>query len=123
MTLIAFPLSLPAIRPGSFRARSRLASGDLPGPVALRRRFEDAAGSEFNVSWSFTPAQMTVFRAWYEDTLLDGELWFAVSLPGRGGFSTRIARFMEMEQQRIDAGQYNIQATLELRGRAALVQR
>ena len=115
MALSTYPFSLPSVRPGGLRVRTQSNPSDIPGPVAVRRRFGDTSGSEYDAQWYYTPTEMNVFRSWYTTTLLDGQAWFLLSLPGRGGMVATPARFMECSHQRMDAGDYTVQARLETR--------
>jgi hypothetical protein len=58
---------------------------------------------------------------WYEDTLLDGTRWFAVTAPGPGGHLTRVCRFRakSVRRERLAGGNWGISAQLEQRGRSA----
>lgn len=117
MPLGTYPATLPGVLPGSYTARGRLAQSEIPGSVALRRRFADPSGSRFAASWSYSPEQMAIWRTWFDTTLRRGQLWFLIELPGRSGMVPTPARFVEVTQDRKDGGEYLVTATLQLRGR------
>lgn len=118
MAAVQYPSTLPTAQPGSYAGPRNLAQAQLEGPRSARRRFQDLAGATLQFTWAYSAAHMAIFRPWYEDTLLHGERWFTVSLPGPGGFSTRVARYETMEAQLLAGGDYVVNATLELRGAA-----
>lgn len=64
---------------------------------------------------------MIAWRAWFEDTLFGGALWFAVSLPGVNGYETRVARFIGSPRRvHLASGNWEVSARLEVRGSSEL---
>jgi hypothetical protein len=122
MAAVAYPANLPAPQPGSVAARQQQAQSELPGRPAARQRFTDQAGTTASFTWAYSPAHMAIWLAWFEGTLLQGQRWFAISLPGRGGNTVRVVRYLNPPQQQLlPGGDYIVTAQLELRGAAQAV--
>lgn len=73
------------------------------------------------VRWRYSPAEMAVWREWFEDTLLNGQRWFTATLPGRGGWLPRVARYIgeQLQLTHLGAGFWEVSCRLELRGLSA----
>lgn len=116
MPASVYPETLPGPLPGSIAPRVRRADSSLPGPVVARPRQRDGAGAAHEYSYVYTAAEMAVWRDWYADELRHGRRWFSAVLPGRGGLSSRVARYTAVRQSYLGGGIYRIAASLELRG-------
>lgn len=115
MAAISYPTALPAPASFPFVLRDRRAASQQPGQQQLRARSRERVIDAKGVRWVYTPAQMEVWRAWFEDTLLDGQRWFSVSLPGRGGWTQRVARYVNgTVRDHKGAGFFEVTADLEI---------
>jgi hypothetical protein len=123
MTAIVYPPTLPGPSGGwdgepiERRAVSALPSSAVAPRGRSRDRIEDIAAQ-----WIYSPEEMAVWRAWYEDTLLDGCRWFAKEAPGVGGWVDRVLRFRTatVRREHLGAGIFRVSAQLQQRGRSAL---
>jgi hypothetical protein len=117
MPLIAYPAGLPVPRRFPFGPPDRRAVSDLEGNTDARARSRARRWIARGVEWIYSPAEMAVWRTWYEDTLLTGQLQFEVLLPGEGGWLTRVARYVSVvPRKHIQLGIYTVTADLEIRG-------
>ena len=117
MAFIAYPAALPVPAGYPFTPRERRAASPQPGLTQHRGRSREQIVDVKGVRWVYSPAQMHTWRAWFEDTLLDGQLWFAVSLPGDGGWQTRVARYVSGTVRDSEvAGFFTVTADLEVNG-------
>jgi hypothetical protein len=117
MTGAAYPPALPVPAGYPFVPRERRAVSPQPGLTQHRTRAREQIVDVKGVRWVYSPAQMAAWRAWYEDTLLNGQLWFAVSLPGDGGWRTRVARYVSGTVRDSEgAGFFTVTADLEVNG-------
>lgn len=117
MAAIVYPAALPAPAGYPFMPRERRAASPQPGPTQLRGRSREQIVDVKGVRWVYSPAQMAAWRAWFEDTLQNGQLWFAVSLPGDGGWRTRVARYVGGTVRDSEgAGFFTVTADLEING-------
>lgn len=122
MTATAYPATLPTpvrldLHPAERRGLSTLADG----PEQARARSRDWHAM-LPVEWVYTRAQLAAFDAWGADTLAQWTRWFAVTLPGRGGFATRYCRFVARPRWEYlgrgpSEGLWRVSGTLEVRGR------
>jgi hypothetical protein len=66
--------------------------------AARQRRRTSARQDKVAVTWKFTDAQMTIFRAWFDDATngaAGGSGWFTISLAvGATGLTSMSARFV-----------------------------
>lgn len=71
---------------------------DMDVGAARVRRRTAARNDRVSVNWLFTDAQLTIFRAWFDDAATGaagGAAWFTVSLAiGTGGVVPVAARFV-----------------------------
>lgn len=118
MAAITYPAALPAPQaPFPFVLRDRRAASPQPGMQQLRTRARAQVIDAKGVRWFYTPAQMDTWRDWFENTLLLGQQWFAVSLPGRGGWQQRVARYVDgTVRDHKGAGFFVVTADLEISG-------
>ena len=118
MPAIEYPASLPPPSALPIAARERRAVPSGAGNEAPRARARDAIVDAQAVRWVYSPEEMATWRAWFQDTLLEGQLWFAATLPGRGGWATRVARYIgeELQLAHLGAGIWEVTCRLELRG-------
>ena len=63
------------------------------GPQRVRRRFTDTTHI-VAVEWHWTALEFEYFRAFYEDDLQAGALWFDISLFTGSEYQTKRCRFM-----------------------------
>jgi len=118
MPLIVYPSTLPPPSGYPIARREGRALPQGAGNEAPRARMRDAIVDADTVRWRYTPAEMAVWREWFHDTLLDGQLWFAATLPGRGGWLPRVARYIgeQLQLTHLGAGIWEVSCRLELRG-------
>lgn len=124
MPLIAYPSVLPGPQaPLRLVPRERRAVPGIEGAFAPRSRQRDFSGGLYEATWVYSPSEMAIWRAWFQDDLLYGHRWFADELPLDGGFSTRVVRYVgEQRREHLAVGIYRITATLEVRGASELPQ-
>jgi hypothetical protein len=117
MAAIVYPPALPVPSTWTIAGPDRRASSPPSGNVTHRARWRDRIVN-IDAAWFYTPSEMTEWRAWYEDVLLDGQYWFAVSAPGPGGFQTRVCKFrtQTVKREALGAGNYKVSAQLQQRG-------
>lgn len=120
MTAIVYPASLPAPAAWPTVARERRAGSDGDGIKAAPRARSRDRIADVEVQWFYTPAQMAVWVAWYEQTLLNGARWFAVRAPGPGGWLQRVCRYRTatVKREPLGGGHWRVSAQLEQRGRS-----
>lgn len=120
MPAVAYPATLPAVQPGwTSVPRERAARSSLPGYPQARRRSSDLI-QDASAQWTLPPEKMAIWWEFWHTTLLDGQLWFTVDMPGRGGMIQRIARFRPntLQVQPLGSGVCRINVDLEIRGRS-----
>lgn len=117
MPAITYPTTLPPPSQWQGVPRERRAASGLPGNTQLRNRTRDAM-HDIDAQWFYTSAEMTIWRAWYETTLLDGMLWFAATAPGPGGWVQRVAKFRTktLKLEYVGNGVYRVSAQVQQRG-------
>jgi hypothetical protein len=118
MTAIVYPASLPGPSAWVAQGPDRRALSSLPGNAVHRPRWRDRIAT-VEAQWHYSATEMAAWRAWYEDDLLDGQIWFAASAPGVGGFAERVLRYRtsSLRREALGNGVYRVSATLEQRGR------
>ena len=100
---------------------------DLRDPADTNRiRFRERA-YDVQAEWIYTPAEMAIWKAWFEGTLESQVArlkYFNAPLPGRGGGRIeRVARYMSPPKRvHISHGHWRITADLFVRGTSAVVQ-
>lgn len=110
-----YPTALPAPASFPFAGRERRATSPQPGLPQLRGRAREQIVDVRGVRWVYSPAQMAVWVEWYADEIDDGDRWFEVSLPGVGGWVTRMARYVgPVERRHMGAGFFELTADLEI---------
>jgi len=127
MGAIVYPASLPA--PSSFElhpTERRALSSLTQGPEQVRGRSTDFHAT-LPLGWVFDRAELAAFVAWGEVTLAKWTRWFAVTLPGRGGFVTRHCRFYAIPKWEYlgrggTNGIWRVSEQLEQRGRGVTPQ-
>ena len=121
MPLIEYPSSLPPPAGYPFAPRERRAVPQGAGNEETRARARDAIVDAQTVRWRYSPEEMAIWREWFQDTLLEGQLWFSATLPGRGGWATRVARYIgeQLQLTHLGAGCWEVSCRLELRGLSA----
>ena len=85
------------------------------GPKRVRRRFTDTT-SLVQMTWDLRDLEFDYFRAFFQDDLQNGALWFDVSIYTGSEYCTKRARFLEPFSAR-DAGhrRWKVTAKLEVR--------
>jgi hypothetical protein len=77
---------------------SQVIRTDMEVGAARQRRRTSARQDKVAVTWKFTDAQMTIFRAWFDDATngaAGGSGWFTISLAvGATGLTSMFARFV-----------------------------
>lgn len=123
MAAVVYPTTLPAPSLWGGVARERRALSGPPGNTQLRNRTRDAL-NDIDSGWMYTSAEMAIWRAWYEDTLLDGMRWFAITVPGAGGWIQRVAKFRTktLRAEYLGSGVYRVSAQMQQRGTSAAPQ-
>jgi hypothetical protein len=117
MPFITYPAALPPPAGFPFMRRESRALPQGASDEQPRARSRDTIVDAAPVRWRYNAAQMAVWLDWFETTLLDGQLWFAATLPGRGGWITRAARYAgDVSKTHLGAGLWEVSARLELRG-------
>jgi hypothetical protein len=123
MPFVSYPSTLPPPSGGGWvvALRDPVARSSLPGNPQARRRWGDAVADVTSATWHYSAAEMAVWRAWWHETLLDGQLWFAKEAPGAGGWVDRVMRFRpaSVRVQPLGNGACRVSAQLEQRGRSA----
>lgn len=120
MPAIVYPASLPEPAAFPFSPRERRVASPQPGLTELRARAREQIVDAKGARWIYTPEQMEVWRAWFKNTLRNGQCWFAVTLPGRGGWQTRVARYVSgTVREHKGAGCFEVSADLEINGSRA----
>ncbi|HWH74892.1 MAG TPA: hypothetical protein VNV16_11590 [Methylibium sp.] len=124
MPIIEYPESLPPPSGFPFARREGRALPQGAGNEAPRERMRDAIVDADSVRWRYGPAEMATWRAWFEDTLLNGQRWFVATLPGRGGWLPRVARYIgeQLQITHLGAGFWEVSCRLEVRGLSAAPQ-
>jgi hypothetical protein len=117
---IVYPASLPAPQRWIGVPRERRALSAQPGNTQLRGRSRDLL-QDIDAQWIYEPEQMEVWRAWFDDTLIKGQRWFALTILGAGGWISRTVRFRtgSVRREHVSHGVFRVSARLEQRGRSA----
>lgn len=92
---------------------------DMEVGAARTRRITKARNDRVQASWSFTDAQMAIFRGWWDadDGAAGGAAWFSNSLPlGNGGYEAVEARFIGgYKEDSTGYDSWNVSGQLEIR--------
>lgn len=85
------------------------------GPRRVRRRFTDTT-THVGVEWHWTALEFEYFRAFYEDDLQSGSLWFDVNVFTGSEYQTKRVRFLQPFESK-DRGydHWIVRAQLEIR--------
>lgn len=123
MVAIVYPSTLPAPSGWNGTPFERRAASPLPGNTQLRGRWRDAL-QDIDARWFFTAPEMAIWVAWYEQTLLNGMLWFAATVPGSGGFILRVLKYRTSTVKRtlLGNGVFEVTARMQQRGISAAPQ-
>jgi hypothetical protein len=119
MSAVAYPTSLPGPSRWAAVPLERRAVSSLPGATALRGRSRDAV-HDIEAEWRYSATEMATWRVWYEDSLLDGQRWFAATAPGAGGWLGRVLRYRPRTLRREALGNGNFRVSAQLQQRSAL---
>lgn len=120
MAGLEYPTLLPCAQPGGFDLRERRAVSAIEGPLQLRARQRDRAGTQSRYVFTYTAEQMAQWRLWYAETLIYGRRWFAINLPGKSGMQPRIARYASVSESLLGRGIYRVTVSFEQRGASAV---
>lgn len=86
------------------------------GPARQRQRFT-ATPEDLTVSWKFTPAQMEIFRVFWQDTIHRGADWFTMTLDTGDGLIAYDTRFTKPYKYQAAPGMnWVVSADIEVRG-------
>ena len=67
-------------------------------------------------TWRLTAAEMTDFRAWWENDIAHGASWFEMELDVRGVIEIKACKFLEAwKSTRRPGGGFNVSAKVEVR--------
>lgn len=123
MAAITYPSTLPGPSGWGGTPFERRAVSPLPGNTQLRGRWRDAL-QDIDARWFFTAPEMAIWVAWYEQTLRKGMLWFAATVPGSGGFISRVLKYRTNTVKRtlLGNGVFEVTARLQQRGISAAPQ-
>jgi hypothetical protein len=63
---------------------------------------------------------MAIWWPWWNEDLIDGQLWFEAQVPGEGGLVNRVMRFRpdSVQVEALGRGIARVTAQLEIRGRS-----
>lgn len=125
MPAIVYPSTLPAPQAGwAAVLRERAVRSAIAGDPKARRRWRDAIADVSPATWTYTPDEMAVWRPWWHETLIDGQLWFQAAAPGAGGVIARVMRFRpaSVQVEALGRGIARVTAQLEVRGRSLAPQ-
>ena len=114
----SYPASLPSPAALQYVRRERRAVSEIPGLTAARARSRELI-RDARAEWVYSPEQMAIWKAWFDDTLKLGLCTFSVALPVRGGWQTLAVRY-RTETVRLEHqahGIYRVQASLEVSAR------
>ena len=119
--MATFPSGLPAPSYDSYALSpiDQTIRTDMEVGAAKSRRRTVTRQDKVTVSWSFTDAQMTTFRDWFDNASTGangGAGWFTISLMvGSTGFVTKTARFVGAFQSRlIPVNRWQVSGSLEI---------
>lgn len=87
--------------------------------ASRKRRISKSRDDRVNVEWTFTDAQMAIFRTWFDDDAeaAGGSAWFSMDLYiGESGITTQEACFNGIWKSSLLGGvNWVVTATLEVR--------
>jgi hypothetical protein len=123
---LIYPVGLPG--PVSWRQKTvdRRQMRDMRNPAnANRIRWRDL-GINASAEWVYSPAQMAIWKEWYEGPLAAQVArlrYFNAVLPGRGGSTGRVARYVTPPRRvHVGPGCWRVSAELYIRGVGNTVQ-
>jgi hypothetical protein len=76
MTALVYPTSLPVPSRVPRRAAERRGLSTGPGPMQARAKSRDWL-ADHDLEFVYSPAEMAIFKDWWQDTLQYGGAWFA----------------------------------------------
>jgi hypothetical protein len=123
MPAVVYPSTLPCPQLGwSAVLRERAGRSSIAGNPQARRRWSDKVADVSSATWTYSRAELAIWRAWFHTTLIDGQLWFQMEAPGAGGQIDRVMRFRPSSVKIVPLGLgiTRITAQLEMRGRSAI---
>lgn len=115
--MTAFPSTLPqpsisgySVAPNQAFIRTEMDSG----PARQRQRFSSTPHL-VTLNWTFTEAQMSTFKTFFDSTINYGTDWFTITLDCGGGATSYTARFSAAwKGALISPTVWGISATLEV---------
>jgi len=118
MALSEFPPTLPLPSVSGTTPAERRAASDLSGPLQLRGWQADYLARQ-RVEWFLTPAQASIFDAWWKADQTSGGAWFAATWPSPQGLVSLVRRFISTPQWKYVAGSghWVVSAQVQVRGR------
>jgi hypothetical protein len=121
MPASVYPDTLPGFSQWAVSPRERATRSALAGDPQARRRWRDKVSDAPTAVWHYSAAEMAIWRPWFHEDLVDGQLWFQAEAPGEGGFVDRVMRFRPatVRVQPLGNGGCRVTAQMELRGRSA----
>lgn len=117
MTAIVYPPLLPGPQKWTIKGTDRRASSSLRQPGNSYRDRSRDKNEVASAEWMYDSTQMTIWKAWARDTLIQGQGWFAKITPGVTA-SVRVVRYLlsTMRRQNLGNGAYLITCDMEVRG-------
>ncbi len=124
MPAIVYPTGLPVPQRWELLHRERAVRSAMPGPAAARARSRGLVVDVTGAAWLYKAAELAIWRAWFRDVLLDGQLWFEMPAPGTGGELPRVMRYRPNSVRMVPLGHglVRVSAELEVRERSASPQ-
>lgn len=114
MSPVVYPSTLPAPEAYSLTPAARALLPSLDGAKIGRARLLDKVGTA-DVSWFFDLDKYDIWAAWYVAQTLKGQRLASIPLPGRGGMTPRICRFLAPVAVSYEAGLgYRVVAKLQV---------
>lgn len=120
--MATFPSGLPSPQANGYALNpiDQSIRTDMEVGMARSRRRTAVRQDKIPLSWLLTDAQMTTFRAWFDDAAqcAGGSAWFTITLPvGATGLTSKTARFVGAFKADYQDGFYwKVSATLEVQG-------
>lgn len=113
---ISWPETLPCPRFGiTYAVADPQLRAPLEAGYATFRRRLTAVPVDFPVSWMFSSAQAVEFESFYRETLLDGTLWFSMSLVTVQGDGPQFVRIMGAYSfQKVGADLWEYSANMQM---------
>ena len=122
--MAAFPTTIPGVIMDGmgFKPDAGFIRTDMEGGLARQRQRYTQTPTVFNVSWTFTRAQLAEFEKFYDVTIAGGSAWFTIDLVNGMGKTNYTARFKEPYSAQTAAREHywTVTASLETLSRPLL---